>query len=156
MLRISSRFLLGACCLLSLSACDSLVDGAQARASMTERAFHDAASAWTDVFTYHPKAEPNAPQTRYCYQMMTDVVCYDSVQPGLTAKLVGYQDGDHLSWVQPGGGSLGASGGNPVSYKKQPAVKRNIIEAKKPLEYTATEAASPNRGEIETMDLPAK
>ncbi len=143
--------------LSALSGCDALVDGTQARASITERAFNDAASAWTDLLTYHPKEMPNAPQTRYCYQMMTDVVCYDSVQPGLTAKLVGYQDGDHASWIQPGGGSLGASGGNPVSLKPtgRPS-NRGVIEVKKPLEYTATEVASPTAGEIQSMSLPAR
>jgi hypothetical protein len=141
-----------------LAGCDLVVDGSRSRASLTERAFYDAKSAWTDIFTYHPKEEPNAPQTRYCYQMMTDVVCYDSVQPGLTAKLVGYQDGNHVSWVQPGGGSLGASGGNPVALKPKTHSARSrseVIEVKKPLEYTAVEAASPTAGEIESVTLPA-
>jgi hypothetical protein len=140
---------------VTLSGCDAIVDGSKARASVTERAFKDAASAWRDLFTYHPKEAPNSPQTRYCYQMMTDVVCYDSVQPGLTAKLLGYQDGNRISWVQPGGGSLGASGGTPVAMKAPTKLKyEHTIATNKPLEYTATEAASPNAGDIEIIAMP--
>ena len=153
-----ATFLLAAS-LLALSACDSMVDGSNARASITSRAFSDMRDAWTDAFTYHPKEPPNAPQTRYCYQMMTDIVCYDSVQPGLTAKLAGYQDGNHMSWIQPGGGSLGASGGNPVALKNLEKVNHaDAVKVKRPLEYTPVtqEVPSARPGEIQSMNLPSK
>lgn len=98
-----------------VTGCDKAVDGSNAAASVTSRAFNDAKTTWRDLFTYHSKKpQPQMPQTRYCYQLQTDVVCYDSVQPNSTSKLIGYQDGTNISWFQPGGGSLGASGGDPV------------------------------------------
>ncbi len=100
--------------LIGLTGCDKAVDGSNAAASVTSKAFNDTKETWTDLFTYHPKKPPQGPQTRYCYQLQTDIVCYDSVQPNSTSKLVGYQDGNQISWVQPGGGSLGASGGDPT------------------------------------------
>ena len=143
--------------LLSLAACDSVVDSSNAAASVTSRVFSDTTSTWIDAFTYHPKRGPQAPQTRYCYRMMTDIVCYDSLQPGLTAKLVGYQDGTHLSWVQPGGGSLGASGGDPVSFKPNTnaPVGENVYQVTNKLHGTPAENPSNNQGVIQTMDLPA-
>lgn len=102
---------------LALGGCDGLVDTSKAASSITKRAFENGKSSWVDLFTYHePQPEP-LPQTRYCYQMQSDIVCYDSQQPGLTAKLAGYQDGENISGVQPGGGSLGVSGGPAVALR---------------------------------------
>ena len=100
---------------IALMGCNALVDTSNTAADITHNAYNDAIDHWRDVFTYRQKPGPQSPQTRYCYKMQTDVVCYDSVQPEQTAKLVGYQDGDQISWVQPGGGSLGASGGAPAA-----------------------------------------
>ena len=144
-------------CLLSLgllAACDKVVDGSQAAAGITQHAVTDAADAWKDAFTYHPKQGPQAPQTRYCYQMYGDIVCYDSLQPGLTAKLVGYQDGSHVSGIQPGGGSLGASGGDPVAYHNAPASsidQTTVIATKTAFDDKAV--STPTHGTIQTMDL---
>ena len=153
--RVFTFSLLGAALVLA-SGCDSLVDRSRASASVTQKAFSDATSVWTDVFTYHPPAPPAKPQTRYCYKMSSDIVCYDSVQPGLTAKLFGYQDGDQYSWIQPGGGSLGASGGNPVALSPQPvnAPKDFVIKSKTPLASTAVPETG-RFGVIETNPLPA-
>ncbi|MFM9890337.1 MAG: hypothetical protein ACKVOE_06845 [Rickettsiales bacterium] len=118
---------------LLLMGCNALVDSSNTAADITHTAFNDTVSSWRDVFTYKPKAGPQSPQTRYCYKMQTDVVCYDSVQLDQTARLVGYQDGDQISWVQPGGGALGASGGVPnaarVSHDVQvsPTVASNTV-----------------------------
>lgn len=98
-----------------LMGCNALVDTSNTAADITHNAYNDAIDHWRDVFTYRQKPGSQSPQTRYCYRMQSDVVCYDSVQPGQTAKLVGYQDGDQISWVQPGGGGLGASGGVPTA-----------------------------------------
>ena len=104
-------------CVFALTACDKLVDSSHAVQSVTKAAYEDTKSSWKDFFTYHPPIPDSLPQTRYCYQMQSDVVCYDSEQRQLTSKLVGYQDGENISWVQPGGGSLGASGGEPVALR---------------------------------------
>lgn len=106
-----------AVCLLALLAaagCDKMVQSSNTAVSVTERAFNDTKSSWLSFFTYHPEKPAPGPQTRYCYQLQSDVVCYDSIQYASTSKLLGYQDGEKISWVQPGGGSLGVSGGDPT------------------------------------------
>ncbi|MES2985046.1 MAG: hypothetical protein V4735_07665 [Pseudomonadota bacterium] len=108
--------------LLGLGACNKVVDGSNAVVEVSRNMFNDTKGAWMDFLTYHPKQPDPMPQTRYCYQMQSDVVCFDSEQPGQTAKLIGYQDGTAISWVQPGGGSLGASGGQAIAYRP-PLVK---------------------------------
>lgn len=122
-----------------ISSCDYVVDRSRASAAITERTYNQARGFWSDVFSYHPAQPPQLPQTRYCYRMASDIVCYDSVQPALTAKLFGYQDGDQISWIQPGGGSLGASGGNPVALQPEVMAHRaeDPIEFKNPLQYNA-------------------
>ncbi len=109
--------------MVATGGCDKLTDSSRAVQSVTKNAFLDTKSSWRDFFTYHPELPDALPQTRYCYQMQSDVVCYDEQQRQLTSKLVGYQDGDNISWVQPGGGSLGASGGEPVSLRPLPVHK---------------------------------
>ena len=101
----------------AVSGCDKVAGLSDSAQSVTQREYSDTKASWSEFFTYHPPVAPPSPQTRYCYKMQSDVVCYDSEQPTLTAKLIGYQDGDKRSWIQPGGGSLGASGGAPVSYR---------------------------------------
>ena len=143
---------------LVLTGCDALVDRSHVSASITNRAISDATSVWTDVFTYHPPAAPQAPQTRYCYKMASDIVCYDSVQPHLTTKLFGYQDGDQMSWIQPGGGSLGVSGGNPVALQPvEIGGKSNtqVIDMKTPIASTVVKETS-RVGEIQAINLPAR
>ncbi len=103
--------------MMTISACDKVAGLSASAQSVAKRQYDDTKASWTEMFTYHPPVPAPMPQTRYCYQLQSDVVCYDSEQPTLTAKLVGYQDGDRQSWIQPGGGSLGASGGAPMSYR---------------------------------------
>ena len=142
--------------LMLLSACDKMVDGSNAAAEVTGKTLNDAASTWRDALTIHPAAKPQAPQTRYCYKMMTDIVCYDSAQPSLTAKLVGYQDGTNVSWVQPGGGSLGASGGAPVAFLQPDphASKPDILSVSPAIEGTPVNVSATN-GEIQSVNLPS-
>ncbi len=111
---------------IALSGCDKIANTSRAAQSVSMRAFNDTKSSWRDFFTYHPPVPEPMPQTRYCYQMQSDIVCYDSEQPRLTAKLLGYQDGDKLSWVQPGGGALGVSGGEPVALRPLSAQAFNM------------------------------
>lgn len=142
----------------TLSACDAMVNRSKASASITQRALNDATGVWTDVFTYHAPEEPPQPQTRYCYKMSSDIVCYDSVQPSLSAKLIGYQDGESRSWIQPGGGSLGASGGNPVALRPQKRGKiqqADVIQTRTAIEDRAVEQVSQG-GEISVTPLPPK
>lgn len=149
-------FLFSALLLFALPGCDKVVDRSAALASITKQATADSLSFWDDALTYHPAQSPNAPQTRYCYTMMSDVVCYDSVQPRLTAKLVGYQDGENISWVQPGGGSLGASGGDPVAYGNGKARKLQSISVSSPMENRTVERITTTAGEIQSNNLPAR
>lgn len=106
--------------LAGLSGCDKITDTSRAVQSVTLHAFNDTKASWTEFFTYHPPLPAPFPQTRYCYQLQSDIVCYDSEQPQLTAKLIGYQDGENRSWIQPGGGSLGVSGGGAVALQPSP------------------------------------
>ena len=102
--------------LLAVSACTPSAESAQQAGVTTRTAMQDNQSAWRGLFEYHPKdRRPLLPQTRYCYQTQADIVCYDSPQPNLTSRLNGYQDGQSISWVQPGGGSLGVSGGEATA-----------------------------------------
>ena len=139
---------------LCTAGCDGMVDRSRASASITQKAFSDASGFWNDVFTYHPPAPAAKPQTRYCYKMSSDIVCYDSVQPGMTAKLFGYQDDNQYSWIQPGGGSLGASGGNPVALSPRAADGQSdyIIKSKTPLASDAV-AETGKFGVIETHSI---
>lgn len=113
---------------LAVTGCDKLADSSRAVQSVTKHAFADTTSSWRDFFTYHPPVEPPLPQTRYCYQAQSDIVCYDSEQSQLTSKLVGYQHGDAVAWVQPGGGSTGASGGAPEALRP-PTVQARVSQA---------------------------
>lgn len=111
-----ARFIVLAVTAALLTACTPAAQSAQQAGVTMRTAMQDNQAAWRDVFTYHRKdTRPQLPQTRYCYQMQSDIVCYDSPQSGMTAKLIGYQDGHSVSWVQPGGGSLGVSGGEPTA-----------------------------------------
>lgn len=106
---------LAALALMTLTACEPVADSGAKAADASKQVIYDTKRKWSDLFTYKPKnTTPQLPQARYCYQFQTDVVCYDSPQPHMTSKLIGYQDGPNRSWFQPGGGSLGVSGG-PVT-----------------------------------------
>lgn len=102
--------------LLAAGACTPMAESVQDGGNTLKTSLADDGAAWKDLLTYHPKSKtPQLPQTRYCYKAQTDIVCYDSAQHGMTEQLVGYQDGDSMSWIQPGGGSLGVSGGEPTA-----------------------------------------
>ncbi len=134
----------------TLTGCQKTVDRSREAAAITKRTVHDAASFWKDVFTYTPDVD-QAPQTRYCYQMQSDIVCYDSLQAHATSKLVGYQDGEQISWVQPGGGSLGVSGGEPVAAVDASA---NHAADATPAFINGVGVETPKVGTIRAMNLP--
>lgn len=142
-----------------VAACDKVAGVSRAAQETTRNTFNDTKSSWRDFFTYHPPEPDPLPQTRYCYQMQSDVVCYDSEQRTLTSKLVGFQDGETISWVQPGGGSLGASGGEPVALR--PVPKQNSSTNTKsmndflPFEWpTFPQPAPASQGAIDVNNLP--
>lgn len=157
---------------LTQAACDHVADTSRAAQSVTYRAVNDAKSSWREFFTYHPPMPDPLPQTRYCYQMQSDVVCYDSQQAGLTSKLVGFQEGETISWVQPGGGALGVSGGEPVAlrptpknYSQNPTPSINDFlpdldlkyhggTAKRPSASSSTSNTAPVEGVIDVSNLP--
>ncbi|MFZ4540438.1 MAG: hypothetical protein ACOYNL_01345 [Rickettsiales bacterium] len=132
---------------VAVSACDKLTQTSRAAQSVTQKAFDDTKSSWKEMFTYHPPVPAPLPQTRYCYHMQSDIVCYDSEQLLLTSKLVGYQDGDRMSWIQPGGGSLGASGGEPIALRPAPIPRTSIVESNYDIQPASSTAASSNRWE---------
>ncbi len=113
--------------LLLLAGCDAASHGSNRAADATQRAFHDTTEKWKGLFSYNPqKVPPQAAQSRYCYGFQTDIVCYDSPQPNMTAKLTGYQDGANISSFQPGGGSLGVSGGEPTAMYRTEQVQTSL------------------------------
>lgn len=76
-----------------LVACTPFVDGVKTASRASQRNAHSAGIKWGELFTYNPPpSEPQLPQTRFCYKMASDVVCYDSPQP-ITSPLTGYQIG---------------------------------------------------------------
>jgi len=141
---------------LSATACDKMEESSRNAAAITKKTFNSSVGFWDDVFTYHPQKADNAPQTRYCYQMQSDVVCYDSVQPRSTAKLVGYQDGDNISWVQPGGGSLGASGGEPVALRaaSSASMSRSTSSSNNNSSFASSSTVDMSAGGISSSNLP--
>lgn len=129
--------------LLLANACTPMAEGVQETGDASKQVIYDTKKSWRGLFTYNPpsKIQP-LPQTRYCYGMQSDIVCYDSPQPNMTAKLVGYQDGTNVSWVQPGGGSLGVSGGEPTAQPAVVASHTGMAEA--------TAAPVPEVGSVDT------
>ena len=149
------KWVLMAVLVLGTTACDKMDEGSRHAAEITKKTFNNSVSYWDDVFTYHKKQADNAPQTRYCYQMQSDIVCYDSVQPRSTAKLIGYQDGENISWVQPGGGSLGSSGGEPVALRASSASMSNRTSASSGSSSFATSSTvDMSDGGISSSNLP--
>ncbi len=139
---------------LALSACEAIRDASDHAADNSKKVIYDTKERWRDLLTYKPReSEPKEPlpQTRYCYRMQMDIVCYDTVQVGLTAPLVGYQDGDQFSWFKKGGGSFGFSAPHDAP----------TITVGKPVESSpfkpqqaALTAPSPVEGEVQATPKP--
>ena len=137
---------------LALSACEAIRDASDHAADNSKKVLYDTKERWRDLLTYKPReSEPKEPlsQTRYCYRMQMDIVCYDTVQVGLTAPLVGYQDGDQFSWFKKGGGSFGFSAPHD-----QPAVVAESTAKATPFKPQSPIAPSPKPGEIEVKNKP--
>lgn len=95
--------------MVALAACDNVKSSSDTAARVSKNFVDDTGTAWRDLFTYHRPRDPQDPQTRFCYQMQSDIVCYDAPQTHMTSKLMGYQQGDQISYIQQGGGSMGVS-----------------------------------------------
>lgn len=106
---LSMRLWAMAMMVLALTACDATRDTSQSAANVSKQMIDETANSWRDLFTFRPRPGPQDPQTRFCYQMQSDIVCYDTPQTHMTSKLIGYQDGDNISYIQKGGGSMGVS-----------------------------------------------
>ena len=93
----------------SLAACDQVNNTAQAVAKSSKEVVDNTRRGFAGFWTLTPKPQPQLPQTRFCYQMNSDIVCYDEPQPRNIARLFGYQEGNNMSFIRQGGGSLGFS-----------------------------------------------
>ncbi|MBN8543453.1 MAG: hypothetical protein J0M34_04225 [Alphaproteobacteria bacterium] len=103
------RFLAMAFLVTLLAGCEEAHNSSDTAARVANQVKEDTVGAWREVFTFRPTKPKQAPQTRYCYQMQSDISCYDTPQTHMTSKLVGYQDGESISYIQKGGGSMGIS-----------------------------------------------
>lgn len=108
---------------LLLAACQPITETTTSAMDATKRSVDTTQAKWKSLFSYKEPKPAQLPQSRYCYQMSSDVVCYDSPQSGMTAVLRGYQDGPAMSGFQPGGGSLGVSGGEPTAGYNTPYIQ---------------------------------
>jgi len=86
------RILIGT--LFLLSACSAIGDGMRKTASSVNKLRTDALVSYNELKFYRPQADPNPqPQLRYCYQFISDIVCYDAPQPNIRSRLVAAQEG---------------------------------------------------------------
>ena len=141
----------------ALAGCEAVRDASDHAADNSKKVIYDTKERWRDLLTYKPRTTPpqaQGPQTRYCYRMQMDIVCYDAPQIGLTAPLIGYQDGTHFSWYKQGGGSLGFS----LPPDAPAAVAENTSKQSpfKPAEPAVVKIApSPTPGEVSVKQKPA-
>ena len=92
-----------------LTACDPVNNTTQALSVSSKQVVDNTRRGFSGFWQLSPKPQPSLPQTRYCYQMQSDIVCYDSPQPNNIARLFGYQEGENMSFIRNSGGSLGFS-----------------------------------------------
>lgn len=87
------RFIVILAC-FGLLSCGPVGDGMRYGAKSINKIRNDAVISYNEVKFFKPVADA-VPQTqlRYCYQFISDIVCYDSPQEGTTSKLVAVQDG---------------------------------------------------------------
>lgn len=79
-------------CLVAVSACTPIVENSQRAVYKVRGAVYDATEKMQSYLAYSPDSDmPQAPQTRYCYKVIGDVVCYREPQPFLSNPLVGRQ-----------------------------------------------------------------
>lgn len=96
-----------------LTACDQVNNTSQALSVSSKQVVDNTRREFSGFWQLSPKPQPQLPQTRYCYQMQSDIVCYDTPQPNNIARLSGYQEGENMSFNRNGGGSLGFSASLP-------------------------------------------
>lgn len=142
-------------CLISLmcliSACTPMAEGAQKTAQGLGEARDDVADSFRELFTYNPKPKtPQPSSTRYCYKFASDIVCYDTPQESLTAKLIGVQGPEGARVIaQPAPYEAAVSAYTPV----YAAPVESLPGA--PLDTSGPVGASNSSAQIQSRDLGA-
>ncbi len=126
---------------LSIAGCKDFMDGTQRAGYNIRKEVVKTSNRVSDYFRVEekkpePKRQVMAP--RYCYKVLTDVVCYRNPQPGAENRLVGYyeppaQDASVLAasdsfvvppaqqvYVKP----LPVAGGGTSEQNPQPLIRR--------------------------------
>lgn len=78
--------------IMMLSACTEATQTANKAYDSSRRGIYNTAAKVQEWMRYTPESKVmQAPDTRYCYKAMTDIICYETEQPNISNKLVGYQ-----------------------------------------------------------------
>ena len=78
--------------IMMLSACTEASMKANQVYDASRRGVYNTAAKVQSWMRYTPENKMmQAPETRYCYKAMTDIICYETEQPHISNKLVGYQ-----------------------------------------------------------------
>ena len=123
----------------TVSACAQVGDGLRYAVHNVNDFRTDAVTAWHDFknFRTPPEMAPQ-PQLRYCYEMRSDIVCYDAPQTNTTSPLVGVQEG------VPGRQIAGVEPINEGIVYAEPAPQHDVL---------ATEIEALEMGEIGADDV---
>lgn len=75
-----------------LCACTEMTDTANRAYDDVRAGVYNTTDKIQEWTRYNPPSKtPQAPDTRYCYKALTDIICYDTPQPKISNKLIGYQ-----------------------------------------------------------------
>lgn len=78
--------------LVLVSACTQVSQSGVRASNLARKSVYDTAEKTKQWMRYNPPpTTPQAPQSGYCYKVVSDVVCYDRPQPHITSKLVAAQ-----------------------------------------------------------------
>lgn len=78
--------------LMLCTGCTQMTDAGQKANGAMRRGIYNTAGKVQELTRYNPPpTQPQSPQVGYCYNTMSDIVCYEIPQPQLSNKLVGYQ-----------------------------------------------------------------
>jgi len=77
---------------LAVSACTPIVENTERASHYVRSGIYNSAEKVQEYTRYNPPPDtPQLPQEGYCYHALSDIICYDRPQPGITNRLVGYQ-----------------------------------------------------------------
>lgn len=78
--------------LILCTSCTQLVETGNKANSAVRKGIYRSADKVQELTRYSPPpTTPQAPQVGYCYNTMSDIVCYEIPQPHISNKLVGFQ-----------------------------------------------------------------